>query len=158
MKLIQGLEIYSLKTVTKNYKFIHYENDEIEIRSIHPKESIVDISVLKTILPGNLGSFIYPHDAIICYKNGSNLTKVKFQTLLKNAKNKTISNSISDLIFDVPQDKEEEEEEKNDDEDDEGEEEEDLSDGNEKSEESEEEWDEEFVEDFEIHTQPPVTD
>ena len=69
MKLIQGLEIYSLKTVTKNYKFIHYENDEIEIRSIHPKESIVDISILKTILPGNLGSFIYPHDAIICYKN-----------------------------------------------------------------------------------------
>ena len=129
---MQGFDLNTQRQVTKKTPFVHYSDENVEIRSAHDINSILNVPVVNTILPGNLSSYIYPEGSVIYFKK-----KIKFKDLLneyeRNATNKR--NNLEASIFDVlPQEEdiheeeleEEEFEEEDDDDDDENEGEEEL--------------------------------
>lgn len=102
MNLIHGIEIKSSKIVRDEYKFVHFCENQIEIRSKFDKNYVLENNVLEKKLPGNLGSYIYPHDAIICFNNNYKINKNIFKEIMKNATTKIEKYYEQDLIFDVP--------------------------------------------------------
>ena len=102
MKLIQGIEIKSSKIVKGEYEFVHFCENQIEIRSKFDKNYVLENDVLEKKLPGNLGSYIYPHDAILCFNNNYKINKNVFKEIMKNATTKIEKYYEKDLIFDVP--------------------------------------------------------
>ena len=104
MKLIQGIEIKSSKSVEGEYNFVHYHENHFQIRSNLDMHHVLKNSILDKKLPGNLGSYIYPHDAIICLTNNSKMSKSVFKDIMKNANTDVERYNTGDLIFDVPND------------------------------------------------------
>ena len=102
MKLIQGIEIKSSKFVKDEYEFVHFCENQIEIRSKFDKNYVLENDILDKKLPGNLGSYIYPYDAIICFSNNYKINKNVFKEIMKNATTNIEKYDTRDLIFDVP--------------------------------------------------------
>lgn len=102
MKLIQGIEIKTSKIVKDEYKFVHFCENQIEIRSNFDKDYVLENDILDKKMPGNLGSYIYPHDAIMCFTNNYKINKNVFKEIMKNATTKIEKYYEKDLIFDVP--------------------------------------------------------
>ena len=102
MKLIQGIEIKTSKIVRDEYKFVHFCENQIEIRSKFDKYYVLENDVLDKKMPGNLGSYIYPYDAIMCFNNNYKINKNVFKEIMKNATTKIENYYEKDLIFDVP--------------------------------------------------------
>ena len=101
MILIEGLNINTLKHVSGDYKYIHNSLDEYCIRSKYPIDSILDIEILEKKLPGDLGMYIYPYDAIICKVNNDKINKNEFGNLVKEYE-KNNHCITSTALFDVP--------------------------------------------------------
>ena len=102
MKLIQGIEIKSSKFVKGEYEFVHFCENQIEIRSNFEKKDVLENDILDKKLPGNLGSYIYPYDAVICFSNNYKMNKNVFKEIMKNAKTNIEKYDTHDSIFDVP--------------------------------------------------------
>jgi len=144
MKLIQGIEIKTSKVVKDEYKYIHFCENQIEIRSKFDKDFVLENDVLDKKLPGNLGSYIYPYDSIICFRNNYKMNKNVFKEIMKNATTNIEKYDTHDLVFDVPNSNCVEEDE----EDDVDVEEESESDNNEDEYYEEDVWDDEEEDDM----------
>ena len=103
MNLIEGLDITTLKHVSGDYKYVHNSVDDYCIRSKYPIDSILDVEILVRKLPGDLGMYIYPHDAIICKQNFEKINKTDFNNLVKEYE-KNNHYITSTALFDVPPD------------------------------------------------------
>lgn len=103
MNLIEGLDISTLKHVSGEYKYVHNTVDDYCIRSKHPVDSILDVEILAKKLPGDLGMYIYPHDAILCKNNCERINKTEFNNLVKQYE-KNNHYITSTALFDVPPD------------------------------------------------------
>lgn len=102
MNLIYGIEIKSSKGVEGDYKFVHFCENQIEIRSKYEKSYVLEHEILEKKLSGNLGSFIYPYDAIMCLSDNTKISKSIFKEIMKNANTKITKYETQNLIFDVP--------------------------------------------------------
>jgi hypothetical protein len=144
---MQGIEISSLQNTNKMYKYIHYTDEFVEIRSNYEPKHVLDHDIVTRKLPGNLGTYIYPYDSILCFKNGSVINKVIFNKILKDDKFTFKQHNRSNMVFDVPNFHENIDDENDD------EIEEERSEGDEEHDTEEEhsdegEWDEDEVVDF----------
>ncbi len=125
--------------MTRNVPHVHYEDEDVQIRSGVRIDDILTTPISERVLPGRLASYIYPSDAILVSKANSKWKDVlqKYATeALEERKNATAA------IFDVLPEQEKS---------DEDEDEEEVEDTNEDGEEDEEEeWEEDDeVEEFE---------
>lgn len=102
MKLIQGIEIKTSKVVKDDYKYVHFCENQIEIRSKFDKNFVLENDVLDKKLPGNLSSYIYPYDSIICFSNNYKMNKNVFREIMNNATTNIEKYDTHDLVFDVP--------------------------------------------------------
>ena len=139
VKLIKGIQIKSGKTVEGEYKFIHCAFNNLEIRSDYDTDSVLENDILEKIIPGNMGSFIYPSDAILRFKDNKVINKSILKSLMKDGKLAEKIYDSHNLVFDVPTNKDLQEE---DDEEEEGDvEEENESDNEDNFADVEDEWD-----------------
>tara|TARA_E500000178_G_C16399699_1_gene478115 strand:+ start:28 stop:513 length:486 start_codon:yes stop_codon:yes gene_type:complete len=157
-KLIPGFEINSLKYVNGLYNVTHYSDKNIEIKSSRSLEDVLDCKILSKSLPGNLGKYIFPIDSILVMKDGTKITKLIFSKLLENYSRQSEKINHTDIIFDVPTDKDTVEEEEA--EDDESDVNEDIVEYeiDEECEEEEGEWEDEGEEEVDFDDAEPLTE
>lgn len=104
-KLISGFEINSLKYSNGPYKFIHFSDKNLEIRSSYSLEDVLECNILTKTLPGNLGKYIFPSDSVLILKDGSKISKAMFNKILENYSRHSEKINHTDVIFDVPTEK-----------------------------------------------------
>jgi hypothetical protein len=80
-----GISLKSFCSVSAYPKFCHNETHEWEIRSnVDPLDaSFLDSTVLNCILPGKLGFYFYPVDAVFYAKHEKTTTKEKYNSVLR---------------------------------------------------------------------------
>ena len=69
-------------------KFVHNASDAWEITSDIPIDRVPDVQIIDRRLPGRLGSFIYPLDAVFTLKRMPKTTCADFETVLSNERSK----------------------------------------------------------------------
>ena len=101
MKLINGIELSSQRAVSGEYKYIHHSFDSYIIRSNFPIEDIFKKEILNITFPGQIGTYLYPYDAILSNKTGSIIKKNKINEIL-SATTQRYTESLNNVLFDIP--------------------------------------------------------
>ena len=126
MQFMSGILLATERSECCRRRFVHNETDSWEITSDIPIERVPHVAIMNRRLPGRLGSFIYPHDAVFTLKGASKTTHADFDVVIVRERSKRastghlnhISVSEQDLNEDVgcPSDEEDDESETDDDE------------------------------------------
>lgn len=138
-----GVALLNEEPGCQRKRYVHNEADTWEITSDSPIDRVPEINVLDRCLPGRLGSFIYPMDAVFTLKHGTKTTCADLKRILLTERSQRSSQSHLNHISVSEHDTVPEENNASDDEDEESETDEDDVDENCEGEEGDGEWDDE---------------
>ena len=86
-----GISLANERSACRRRRFIHNETDSWEITSDIPIERVPHVAIMDQRLPGRLGSFIYPHDAVFTLKGTSKTTHADFDVVIVRERSKRAS-------------------------------------------------------------------
>ena len=95
---MQYYSVETKKVVSYIPEYVHFKDDNVEIRSSYKTEDILNVDILSLNLPGELSSYIYPKDSVLCIKKGLKLKDV-LKYYEKNIE--PLSQKDDCIVFDV---------------------------------------------------------
>ena len=69
---VRGVSLQTSSHPISRKHHVHNETDDWEITSGHRVDEIATVDIVERMLPGRLGSFIYPSDAVFTLKKSAN--------------------------------------------------------------------------------------
>ena len=80
--MITGVALATMHDGVPQGSFVHQEDEHWCITSNVPVQDLLDCAVLDELLPGSLGTYVYPSDAVLCRKERTTTTG-DVQTLIE---------------------------------------------------------------------------